>query len=98
MISDSNVYLQNPSNITLTPLHKAHKRGMSGSKWKQAHQAVKHDRRNSLKKATIGNLIQALGALFIWGCTSRLVLDIACPPLDDLPLAERGAAFGAISF
>ena len=50
---------------TLTPLFKANKRGTSGSKWKQAYQAVKHDRYKSLNKATIWNLLQALGALYI---------------------------------
>lgn len=47
------------------PLKKSDKRGTSGSKWKQAYQALKHDRYASLKKATIENLIAALGALFI---------------------------------
>lgn len=49
----------------LTPLHKADKRGTSGSKWKRAYQALKHDRYRFIKKATIENLITALGALFI---------------------------------
>ena len=47
------------------PLKNAYKRGTSGAKWNKAYQAVKHDRRNSLKKGNIENLIHALGALYI---------------------------------
>ena len=65
VVSAINFYFTDEQNKTLTPLHKAHKRGTSGSKWKQAYQAVKHDRRNSLKKANIENLLHALGALYI---------------------------------
>lgn len=65
VVSAINFYFTDEKNKTLTPLHKAHKRGTSGSKWKQAYQAVKHDRRNSLKKASIENLLHALGALYI---------------------------------
>ena len=64
-ISAINFYFTDEKNKILTPLYKSHKRGTSGSKWKQAYQAVKHDRRNSLKKASIENLLQALGALYI---------------------------------
>lgn len=64
-VSAINLFLADNQNTILTPLHKANKRGTSGSKWKQAYQAVKHDRRNSLKKASLGNLLQALGALYI---------------------------------
>ncbi|WP_225340333.1 hypothetical protein [Lysinibacillus capsici] len=64
-ISATNLYFNNDSNKVLKPLYKANKRGSSGCKWKQAYQAVKHDRRNSLKKATIENLLNALGALYI---------------------------------
>lgn len=49
----------------LKPLHKSDKRGSSGSKWKQAYQAIKHDRANNLKVATVENLLNALGALYI---------------------------------
>lgn len=65
MISATNFYFSDEANKILTPLHKANKRGTSGSKWKQAYQAVKHDRRNSLKKASIENLLHAIGALYI---------------------------------
>lgn len=64
-VSAINFYFTDEKNKVLTPLHKANKRGTSGSKWKQAYQAVKHDRRNSLKKASIGNLLYAMGALYI---------------------------------
>ena len=64
-LSSINFYFENENNRILMPLHKSHKRGTSGSQWKQAYQAVKHDRKNSLKKATIGNLLNALGALYV---------------------------------
>lgn len=52
-------------NSLLTPLHKSNKRSTSGSKWKRAYQAIKHDRAHSMKEATIKNLLNALGALYI---------------------------------
>ena len=64
-VSSINFYFTDEKNRVLTPLHKANKRGTNGSKWKQAYQAVKHDRRNSIKKGNIENLLNALGALFI---------------------------------
>ena len=50
---------------TLRPLHKAYKRGTSSSKWQIAYQAVKHDRVNNQRSGNIGNLLLALGALYI---------------------------------
>ena len=38
---------------TIVPLKKSDKRGTSGSKWKQAYQALKHDRYVSLKNPSI---------------------------------------------
>lgn len=64
-ISAINFYFIDNKNKILTPLYKSSKRGTSGSKWKQAYQAVKHDRKNSLNKATIKNLLHALGSLYI---------------------------------
>ena len=64
-VSGVGFYLSDEKNRVLMPLKKANKRGSSGCKWKQAYQAVKHNRNQSLKKATIENLISALGALFI---------------------------------
>lgn len=65
IVSASTFYFSDDTNRILAPLHKANKRGTSGSKWKQAYQAVKHDRKNSLKMASIENLLHAMGALFI---------------------------------
>ena len=58
-------YFEKPEYRIMTPLHKSYKRGTSGSKWKQAYQALKHDRKNSLKRATVINLLHAMGALYI---------------------------------
>lgn len=49
----------------LKPLHKANRRGSSGSLWKRAYMSIKHDRNNQLNKATIENLINILGALYV---------------------------------
>lgn len=49
----------------LAPLHKSNKRGTSGSKWKQTYQEFKHNRAQGIKTATVGNLLGALGALYI---------------------------------
>ncbi|WP_028865664.1 hypothetical protein [Psychromonas aquimarina] len=65
VLSSSNFHYKDEKNKTLKPLHKAHKRGTSGSDWKKAYQAVKHERVKSLAKGNIGNLLRALGALFI---------------------------------
>ena len=64
-VSAINFYFESEIHRVLTPLKKANKRGSSGSKWKQAYQAVKHDRGNSLKMATIENLLNAMAALFV---------------------------------
>ena len=58
-------YLTKPNNRTLLPLNKASKRGTSGAKWKQAYQAIKHNRIDNLKKGNIGNLLNALAALYV---------------------------------
>ena len=44
IISSSNFFFQKEENRILTPLYKANKRGESGSDWKKAYQAVKHNR------------------------------------------------------
>ena len=64
-VSSSTFYFTNGANKVITPLYKADKRGTSGSKWKQAHQAVKHNRTASLKMGNIEDLLHAMGALFI---------------------------------
>lgn len=56
-------YLTEEKNRVLKPLHNAGRRG--GAKWNKAYQAVKHDRKQSIKQGNIENLIQALGALYI---------------------------------
>lgn len=58
-------YFAEDKSKTLAPLHKAHKRGTSSSDWQKAYQAVKHDRALNLHSANIGNLIKAMGALYI---------------------------------
>jgi hypothetical protein len=63
-ITNPNMYFSQEKAV-LTPLHKSHKRGTSSSQWQQAYQAVKHYRTRSVKKATIENLLNALGALYI---------------------------------
>ena len=62
-VSALNLYLTEEKNRILVPLYNANKRGKC--KWKQAYQALKHNRRESLKKASIENLLHAMGALFI---------------------------------
>lgn len=49
----------------LTPLKKANKRGSSGSKWKKAYQAIKHNRAKNYELGNLENCINALAALFI---------------------------------
>ena len=63
-ITNPNMYFSFEKSV-LTPLHKAYRRGTSSSRWQQAYQAVKHYRTNSIEKATIENLLNALGALYI---------------------------------
>lgn len=58
-------YFTEDKSKTLAPLHKAHKRGTSSSDWQKAYQAVKHERPLNLHSANIGNLIKAMGALYI---------------------------------
>ena len=65
MISNPILYTIDPSNQRFTPLNKASKRGTSGSDWKKAYQAVKHDRSGSLSQGNIKHFIRALGALFL---------------------------------
>lgn len=62
-VSASNLYFCNSENLILTPLHKAYQRGKGT--WKKAYQAIKHSRVKSLQKATLRNLLLAMGALYI---------------------------------
>ncbi len=63
-ITNPNMYFSS-SKTVLTPLHKSHKRGSSGSRWKRAYQSFKHQRSESISEASIENLLNALGALYI---------------------------------
>ena len=65
IVSSYNFHFQENENKVLTPLYKANKRGTSGSDWKKAYQAVKHNRNKDFKKGNIKNLLRALGTLFI---------------------------------
>lgn len=53
LVSAQNVYFAHAENKILTPLKNANKRGTSGSNWKKAYQAVKHNRAYSLSKGNI---------------------------------------------
>lgn len=65
ILSYPNFHFREEKNQILRPLHKASKRGSSGANWKKAYQAVKHERAKSLPRGNVGNLLQALAALFI---------------------------------
>ena len=65
LISSINFYFEKEENKTITPLKKANKRGTSGSKWKQAYQAAKHNRSENFKVGNMKNCIDALAALYI---------------------------------
>lgn len=65
VIYTSNFYFNDIQNRILTPLLNADKLGKHGCEWKQAYQAVKHDRMSCLRQATVKNLLNALGALYI---------------------------------
>lgn len=59
----SNAYFQKGENITITPLHEAHKRGKNV--WKKAYQNIKHNRGQFFSSASLKNCLYALGALYI---------------------------------
>ena len=65
LVSAPTMYFEKDENKILTPLKKANKRGESGSDWKQAYQAVKHERGKSLNRANIKHLIRAMAALYV---------------------------------
>jgi len=65
VVSAQNFYFANEDNQILTPLNKANKRGTSGSDWKKAYQAVKHNRTFSLSKGNLKHLIRAMAALYL---------------------------------
>lgn len=59
------IYFEKGENKEFCPLHNASKRGISSSDWKQAYQAVKHNRVKELSKGSIKNLIHGMAALYI---------------------------------
>lgn len=63
-ISNASMYFSSDNSI-LYPLKKANKRGTSGSKWKRAYQAIKHNRFNNFKQGNLSNCINSLAALYI---------------------------------
>lgn len=67
-IINTNIDLSEPKRI-LAPLNKAFQRG--GPKWKRDYQAIKHDRFNSIKKASVKNVLDSLAALFILNLYNR---------------------------
>lgn len=62
-IAAPTMYFEKENNRKLIPLAKSSKRG--GAKWNKAYQALKHNRYENLKKATVENLLLSLGALYI---------------------------------
>ncbi len=64
-VSSPYFYFEDEKMKILRPLQKASKYGDKSSEWKQAYQAVKHDRVNNLQQGCIENLLNALAALFI---------------------------------
>lgn len=65
LISSISLYFEQEENRILTPLKKANRRGTSGSKWKKAYQAVKHNRSESYTEGNMKNCINALAALYV---------------------------------
>lgn len=49
----------------LYPLKKANKRGTSGSKWKRAYQAIKHNRGENYFQGNLENCLNGLAALYL---------------------------------
>lgn len=71
IVSSQNFYFTKNENNILKPLYKANKRGSSSANWAKAYQAVKHDRSNNMKHATVKNLINALAALYLLNIYNR---------------------------
>ena len=63
-IVSSTMYF-NQDNSVLAPLHKSNRARDKGSLWNKAYQALKHNRTQSMDKATVRNLLNALGSLYI---------------------------------
>ena len=67
VIISSPAFFLDDSDRQIMPLREAHKKGQrNGCKWKDAYQALKHDRYASLQRhGNIKNLLHAMGALYI---------------------------------
>ncbi|MDR0927685.1 MAG: hypothetical protein LBO69_07970 [Ignavibacteria bacterium] len=65
LVSATTFYFEKNENNILIPLNKANKRGTSGAKWKQAYQALKHNRAKNLSKGNLENLIKTMAALYL---------------------------------
>ena len=63
ILSNDNFHFTEKENICFTPLKDAHKKG--GTEWLSSYQAIKHNRRKSMDKAKLRNLIEAVAALYI---------------------------------
>lgn len=77
------IYVSDEHRV-LTPLKDCSKRDRG--RWKKAYQAVKHDRINSMPKATVHALMEALAALFLLNVYNR---DITF----DLGVESNGSKF-----
>jgi len=71
MITSPLFHFKNSDNLSIRPLKNAHKR--QGAKWAVAYQAVKHDRYISFSKATVKNLLHAIGALYLLNIYHRKI-------------------------
>ena len=82
IVSATDSFFIKDENKILTPLKRANKRGSSGSDWKKAYQAVKHNRTKDLEKANIKHLIRAIAALYLlniyYKSDEPLLLDNTC--------------------
>lgn len=93
IVSSSKMNFSSEKSL-LAPLHKSHKRGKSGSQWKRAYQAIKHDRELSFKQANVENLLNALGALYILNLYYKNESFWCNPPLlDKSPYVNQSKIF-----
>ncbi|MDR0929432.1 MAG: hypothetical protein LBM74_06940 [Oscillospiraceae bacterium] len=62
LLSSSNMFFSKDENRILHPLKNAHK---GEAYWQKAYQAVKHNRADDIRRATVRNLIGAMAALYL---------------------------------
>ncbi|MCR5496672.1 MAG: hypothetical protein K6F48_02435 [Paludibacteraceae bacterium] len=65
MVVSPAIYFEKEENKVLKPLYMADKRGPNSSDWKDAYQAIKHNRVNDLTKGSIKHLLHGLAALYV---------------------------------